>query len=443
VRFDVSGRGALRGRVEPPGDTRLTLSVMAFGFLSGAPVTVLNPSPSPAVAVMRSFCGRNGCPVDTAEGGLTTHGSGAGSSDVDVSDVPDDAMHIVIPGCVFSGRRVTVGRCTGRRLTVLTRLIGLLGSIGLDPPAAVEGEEGSYALDGARFSPPAIVTVRSSWEFEAAAAAALAAEKDVVVSYPAPVVSHSLKVLGAVGFRPDESGEERGRDAEIARRLSRKLSETPPEIRRFSPTGELFSTVAVPGDTVLAAAVTGVASLIPKSDVVVGNVLWEQSRRGFFETLRRMKASVSTARRRGSGLFDAADITVGWGDLENVHVTPDQARTFRSELMLLGALAAFARGETVISDCTDEPGVGRDAFSALSRGLEMMGAHVGDYADGFVVRGSRELRGNLVDSNGHPGAALGFALAGANAGGSTSIFGFDADDHPVGAFLSMLDELEK
>ena len=104
-------------------------------------------------------------------------------------------------------------------------------------------------------------------------------------------------------------------------------------------------------------------------------------------------------------------------------------------------IPAFAAGETVVSDITDGLGPGRDVFSALAHGLEMLGAHVGDYADGIVIKGGQELRGNLVDSCLSPGIALALAVAGLNSSGTTTVFGFEEDAFPVNEFMRIIKEL--
>ncbi len=444
MRFEVTGRGPLKGRVRPPGDEALTLGAVAFSFAAGGRgLRIVNPAPSPAAERLLSLYGASGGGVERGDDGWKLTGGPAGMTGALDDSVPDDALHILVAGLVFSGKNAVVGPSGPRRGMILQRLARLLETLGKGSTMEMD-DDGAATFPAADFHPPSIVTVRSAWELEVVCAGAMAAEKAVSVSYPAQAATHVLKTVSAFGMAAaDGSVEDAGREAELARRLSRSLGETPPAIRTFTPSGERASEIVIPGDTAIAAAVVCAAALIPKSKTTVENVLWEQGRRGVFEILRRMKADIDVSPRRGPGPFESADVTVGWSEPVNVHVTADQARTCRNELLVLGAFSAYVSGETVLSDCTDEPGVGRYAFAALSRGLEMMGAHVGDYADGFVVRGGRELRGDLVDSDGHAGAALALALAGMNAGGETTVFGVDPEEHPIKHFLAMIDSLEK
>ena len=135
-------------------------------------------------------------------------------------------------------------------------------------------------------------------------------------------------------------------------------------------------------------------------------------------------------------------MSVRWSNLEGIHLTAGQANTMTTELMILGAVASSAHGETVISDVTDCPGVGRDAFARLARGLEMLGTRVGNYADGIVLEGGQEMHGDLVDSGGKSDVAIALALAGLNTSGTTTVLGFDDDSYPLDAFRLIVRKLQ-
>ena len=109
-------------------------------------------------------------------------------------------------------------------------------------------------------------------------------------------------------------------------------------------------------------------------------------------------------------------------------------QTMRSELHLLGAVAVSARGETVLRAPDTGSGMGREDFRALKEGLETLGAHIGDYRYGMVVKGPRELKGAKVQSGGAPGIALALALAGMVASGETEIMDFEPDAYPLREF---------
>ncbi|MFC1485619.1 hypothetical protein ACFL55_01165 [Candidatus Latescibacterota bacterium] len=197
--------------------------------------------------------------------------------------------------------------------------------------------------------------------------------------------------------------------------------------------------LALPGDSLIAGAICGAAALVQRSCVTVRNVVWEQDRRGFFETLKRMKGSVSWLTAEKASPFDTANITVEWHPLEGVHITTEQALTMRSELPILAVVASCASGTTVIREDSAIPSKGQVTFRLLAQGLVEMGAHVGDFTDGIVLDGVTELRGAHVNASKDPSVALALAMAALGASGETEIDDIP-DEHP--ALAELLKALE-
>jgi 3-phosphoshikimate 1-carboxyvinyltransferase len=283
-----------------------------------------------------------------------------------------------------------------------------------------------------------MISVSSAWTFEAICAAALAVRMPLTLSYPPQTVSHSLKLLTLLGYHSTMPDNMSVMDTEIARRLA-KVSGLPPlKIQRLEWTHSVKQTIDIPGDTTLAAAIAGAGSIVQGSDVTLKDVLWEHGRRGFFEALHRMKGMIKYEQTYKKNSFDSAHITIGWSNLEGIHVTSDQALTFMTELLILGVVAASAHGETVISDGKEGLKHGRYGFSTLAKGLKMLGSYVGDFSDGIVINGGHKMRGDLVDSGGRADIALALAVTGMNAAGTTTVFGFDGNAYPVREFIQIV-----
>ena len=440
MRFEVAAHGPLRGAASLPGDRSLTLSVMAYAAFAPEKIAIENPSPSPDVASFRGFLEDNGAAFEDTETGFAVRGAYWSGDLILDGSVPDDIVHIAAAGAVASGRTVRLAAESVKRAAITLHLTDMIKRMGLSADA-VEQDGDGVTLTGASFSPPAEIAVKSAWELETVCSAAMESGAPLTVTYPPQVVTHSVRLLALLGYGFDEPDEDAVREAELARRMAKAAGEPPPVAHKFDATGKRHPSVSMPGDSQIAASIAGAAAVIMKSDVRIKNVLWEQSRRGFFDSLRRMKADVTYEQSRTGNSFDTADVRIRWEPLESVHLNSAQSLTLTTELQILGAVAAFAGGETIISDIVDGPGVGREAFTLLSHGLEMLDVHVGDYADGFVVRGTQELRGNLVDASGLPETALAFAVAGMNASGTTAVFGYDPEMYPLKEFFRIIEEL--
>lgn len=433
--FDVTATGTLKGRISLPGDERLTLLVMAFALTRSGTVVIENPSPSPSVAAMRDTLSALGVEVVEGVNLLTVHGRSMPKR-VEVGEsFPDEVLGILIGAVVGSGGVACMYAQTPERRRIVEFCAGIFDEItGVDFEIHDSGTD--IVISGGTVDAERQVTVRAAEAMEVVAALCMAAGVSVTVTCSLPAVSHVFRLLQMFGADIG-CGESLGRETELERRMARLTGRQSLDTRRVVwGDDDRAVTVAIPGDTILASAIAASAVQAPRSDVIIEGVLWEQSRRGFFDVLKRMKVPVDADVKRSRMGFDSAVVNVKWGLIEGIHLTSEQALSCRSELLILGALAATAQGETVITDPVNAPGRGRDAFGRLSVNLEMMGAHVGDFTDGFAVRGGPELAGDLVDAAGIPDLALALVVAGMSAGGVTALFGYNRDSYPLEPFFT-------
>ena len=437
MQFDISSSDALVGKTRLPGDLNLTLSVMALGMLSPEPIKVHNPSPSPVVTEFRKFLKDNGAVFHDTCDGFCLKGKPWEGDLIIGPEVPDSVVHLIVGSASFLARSVRIINGVREKESLIRHLQDILKNVGLTPECVgADGED--ILIRQAEFISDDMISVSSAWTFEAICAAALAVRMPLTLSYPPQTVSHSLKLLTLLGYHSTMPDNMSVMDTEIARRLAKVSGSAPLKIQRLEWTHSVKQTIDIPGDTTLAAAIAGAGSIVPGSDVTLKDVLWEQGRRGFFEALHRMKGMIKHEQTYKKNSFDSAHITVRWSNLEGIHVTSDQALTFMTELLILGAVAASANGETVISDGKEGLKHGRSGFSTLAKGLTMLGSYVGDFSDGIVINGGHEMRGDLVDSGGRADIALALAVTGMNAAGTTTVFGFDGNAYPVREFIRIV-----
>jgi len=91
------------------------------------------------------------------------------------------------------------------------------------------------------------------------------------------------------------------------------------------------------------------------------------------------------------------------------------------ELPIIAVVGAFADGETVVRDAHDLRRKESDRIVGVVDNLASMGAEVEELDDGFVVRGTGELYGSIVDSYKDHRMAMAFTIAGVCARGETII----------------------
>lgn len=437
MAIEVTSPGRLNGTAALPGDHALTLSVIALGMLTRRMVTIVHPAPARDVERLLRFILDCGGERREDVDGFTFRCVGFRGTVEIPAEIPADVFHIIVAGAVFSAEWVIIENTGGARDVLFAELLPVLRAFGLRDGAVSSGG-GQILIKGTSAVVPERLVVGSPWEMEAVSAVCLAGGVSPCFSCGRQEVSPVFALLDGLGLTVIAEQPVAGTDA-LARRMAKLTGGKSPEWFRLA--GEpVDCEIRIPGDTLVAGAVAALAAVLPRSEVVLRDVLWEPGRRGFFETLRRMRGVVEWEPGRGYS-FDAADVRVAGSVLEGVQTTPAQARTMRSELMVLAAAAALARGETIVRDSSPGRGFGRGPFKLMGDGIRILGGHAGDYEDGVVLKGVGEMRGGSPGAGGYPEVAIALAVAGMAARGQTVVHGADPDSWPLDAFLRIAGSL--
>ena len=106
--------------------------------------------------------------------------------------------------------------------------------------------------------------------------------------------------------------------------------------------------VKVPGDPSSAAFLVAAALVVPGSDIIIENVMMNDTRSGLFEVLNEMGAFLRADNYRRSGGETIADLHVKHSKLRGVTVMSDRVPSMVDEYPILAVVAATARGTTVM-----------------------------------------------------------------------------------------------
>jgi 3-phosphoshikimate 1-carboxyvinyltransferase len=174
--------------------------------------------------------------------------------------------------------------------------------------------------------------------------------------------------------------------------------------------------VTVPGDPSSAAFVTAAALVVPGSEIVIEGVLVNETRTGFYVTVRQMGADLAFLDQRDSGGEPVADIRVRHSKLEGVRVPPERAPSMIDEYPMLAALAAYADGETRMEGLAELKVKESDRLAATAAGLVANGVGARVDGDTLLVAGSKGVRGGgtVVTHMDHR-IAMAFLVMGLNA----------------------------
>ena len=177
----------------------------------------------------------------------------------------------------------------------------------------------------------------------------------------------------------------------------------------------------IAGDISSAAFFLGAAAILPNSSVTAIGVTLNPTRAGFLDVLVMMGAKVEIQNIREAAGEPIGDVMVSHSELNGVEINGSLIPRLIDELPMIGVLAAFADGETVVTDAHDLRRKESDRIVAIADNLEAMGAEVDELDDGFIVNGTGHLNGAEIDSYKDHRIAMAFAIAGLAAHGTTTI----------------------
>jgi 3-phosphoshikimate 1-carboxyvinyltransferase len=189
---------------------------------------------------------------------------------------------------------------------------------------------------------------------------------------PVPTRDHSERMLR--GFGADLSVETDGDGTRYIR--IRGEAELRPQ------------TIAVPGDPSSAAFFIVAALIVPGSDVTIANVGLNPTRAGLVEVLKQMGGDIELLDQRTVGGEPVADLRVRHSTLRGIEVDPAIVPSMVDEFPILFMAAALAEGRTTTTGLDELRVKESDRIAVMATGLEAIGVHVEESADGLIIDGT-------------------------------------------------------
>lgn len=146
-------------------------------------------------------------------------------------------------------------------------------------------------------------------------------------------------------------------------------------------------TLAVPRDPSSAAFPIAAALIVEGSEITVPNIGMNPTRIGLITTLIEMGADITLENERVEGGEPVADLRVRASSLTGVEVPPERAPSMIDEYPILSAVAAFAKGKTVMRGVKELRVKECDRIDAMARGLEANGVTIEEGEDFLIVYG--------------------------------------------------------
>ncbi len=197
----------------------------------------------------------------------------------------------------------------------------------------------------------------------------------------------------------------------------------------------------VAGDISSAAFFLAAGVILPNSRVTAHGITLNPTRTGFLDVLKMMGAKVSIENTREAAGEPIGDVTVSHSELNGIEIGGEMIPRLIDELPIIGVMAAFAKGETIVRDAHDLRRKESDRIVAIVDNLHAMGGDIHELDDGFVIEGTGSLVGAEIDSYKDHRIAMAFTIAGLAAGGTTLIKNAEWAQISFPEFYEIIDRL--
>ena len=200
--------------------------------------------------------------------------------------------------------------------------------------------------------------------------------------------------------------------------------------------------VDVPGDLSSAVFFIAAASLLPDSNLYIGNVGLNPTRSAILDFFTHMGAAVTVVNLESKQGELVGDLSIKGAKLRGGVISGDSVPLLIDELPMLAALGPYTEEGIEIRDAGELRVKESDRIATLAENLKRMGARVEERPDGLRVEGrsAGKLLGAEIEPRGDHRIAMAFAIAALAASGETRIL--DADCAAV-SYPAFFDELRR
>ena len=212
---------------------------------------------------------------------------------------------------------------------------------------------------------------------------------------------------------------------------------------RLEPSAALVGReVSVPGDVSSALYLVVAALLLPRSDLILKDVGLNPGRREAIKVLTRMGGKIEITDRRMVGSESWCDLHVRRSKMKGTGISGSSTAWLIDEMPALAVAAAFAEGESYVKGAEELRRTETDCISALVHNLKALGLEVGEYPDGFILKGKTVHDGGEFDSFGDYRVALAFHVAALASHGESVIHGYDVIEESWPDFPEVIEVLK-
>lgn len=254
------------------------------------------------------------------------------------------------------------------------------------PPLTIIGKDKLKGIDYK--SPKASAQVKSCILL-----AGLFTDEPVSVTEPAKSRDHTERMLKAYGVEVLTEG--------LKVSLGKERELNVPEIE-----------IDVPADISSAAFFMVGAAITPNSEVLLKEVILNETRKGILDVMERMNVNFEIENVKVSSGEQVGDILVKYSpDMKATTIEGEEIPKLIDEIPIIALLASQAEGETVIRDASELRVKESDRIKSTVENLKSIGIEAEELPDGMVIRGKSKIKGGKIKSYGDHRIAMTFIVA--------------------------------
>ncbi|MGB9672745.1 MAG: 3-phosphoshikimate 1-carboxyvinyltransferase [Anaerolineales bacterium] len=258
---------------------------------------------------------------------------------------------------------------------------------------------------------------------------ALAANEASEFIEPAPSRDHTERMLKSMGV-----------DIQVATRLEKNQRKVHITVNPLTQNLKSIN-MSIPSDISSAAFFIVAALITPNSQVTINRVGLNPTRIGLLEVLDRMGADclrMNTFEMNGEPV---GDLKAKHGSLNACEVNGEVVVRMIDEFPIFGVAAAYAHGETVVSQAEELRYKESDRITMLCQELTKIGVDVKEERDGFRVYGKGKIQGGEVEAHGDHRLAMALMVAGLAAKEPVCVHGAEVVGESLPDFIPLLRSL--
>jgi 3-phosphoshikimate 1-carboxyvinyltransferase len=418
-----------------PGDKSLSHRAALFAALADGESRIDNFQVSGVTRAMLRALSALG--VDWELQGTSLRVSGTGLTGLREPDQPIDCgnsattIRLLAGAVAAAGVAVVLDGSAGLRSRPMGRIIAPLRQMGVTITAAQDdtapliltARPAGQRLQGLNYNLP----VASAQVKSCLLLAGLSAATPSLLVEPGPSRDHTERMLAAMGVQIESRPVDNLSNASLTRL-------TPPA----APLLPLQMTL--PGDISAAAFLIVAAAITPGSQITIQCVGLNPTRTGLIEALQAMGADIRVTPTDTQAGEPVGDLEIRYAPLHGGAISGPLVVRMIDEFPAFAIAAAYAQGETIVSDAQELRYKESDRISDLCAELRKLGVKIEEKPDGFMLQGG-QVQGGVVDPHGDHRLAMSLAVAGLAAQGPVRVVRAGILRESFPSFLSVMDRL--